>query len=769
MTHVLALPAGTDLAGDYRIERVLGAGGFGITYLADELALARPVTIKEYFPIDYAVRGDGQDAVPRSQDCSGDYQWGLDRFIEEAQTLARFDHPNIVRVYRYFRANNTGYMVLQFEEGKSLKGWLKALGRAPRQKELDQIVAPLLDSLELIHKHDFLHRDIAPDNVIIRTDGSPVLIDFGSARGDIARHSRTVSALVKPGYSPYEQYAEIGEQQGAWTDIYALGATLYHVVTGKRPPDAPSRVVKDEMVPVGEAALSSYRAGFLAAIDRALMLDIGKRPQSVAEWRGNLLAPDPVKPGWLQRTLRRKSTSDEHAPAELAARSGPRPMGEAVPPPPDAPGAKGGLLDYIEGLKRKVPAPAPSKLAQAGAQTIADAVAEPPAPRPKPAAPKDEAKVRDAKVATEAPPPRLPVITPRKPPRTRAIRYPERRSWRPLMFKLLVGAGVATAAVGLQDQFPRLEVRGSGIVSSAAKEPASISQVRGHNGGARGVAFTDDGRWLVTSGADGTVKVWDAASGGLLRTIVLEEGPATALAVLGRRAVTGHTSGAAVLWDLDRGERVALFRRNEANIWSVGFAGDPAHVLTASHDWAITLWSTSDSVVPLNVFEGHESAAQAVAYSARGPFIASGSADRTVKLWSPSTLSVIRTYRGNRDFVTNLAFSPDGKILASASLEGGIRLWSTSSHRLYRVLAEHKGRIGGLAFSPSGEFLASSGEDGTVRLWDFRRGRTVRIYGSGGPAVKSLAFSPDGRRIAAASEDGQVRLWDARRGLQQTQ
>src|SRR5690606_38774204 len=141
-------------------------------------------------------RRGSHEAVPRSPESAGDYQWGLDRFIAEAQTLAKFDHRNIVRVYRYFRANNTGYMVLHFEEGRSFKSWLQNLGRAPRQNELDRLLTPLLDALELIHGSSYLHRDIAPDNIIIRRDGAPVLIDFGSARGDVARQSRTVSALV---------------------------------------------------------------------------------------------------------------------------------------------------------------------------------------------------------------------------------------------------------------------------------------------------------------------------------------------------------------------------------------------------------------------------------------------------------------------------------------------------------------------------------------------------------------------------------------------
>jgi serine/threonine protein kinase len=342
-TNLLALPEGTELVGDYRIKRVLGAGGFGITYLADEMALARLVTIKEYFPADFAARRSTSIASPRSQDCAEDYKWGLERFIEEAQTLARFVHPNIVRVYRYFRANNTGYMVLHFEEGGSFKAWLKGLKRAPRQNELDKILNPLLDALEMVHGGAFLHRDIAPDNIIIRKDGSPVLIDFGSARGEIASHSKTVSALVKPGYSPYEQYATTTRQQGPWTDIYALGATLYHAVSGKRPPDAPSRMVNDEYVTARAVALSSYRPTFLAAIDKSLRLEIGERPQSIAQWREALLTPEPKRDRGrlsLSRALDRLRTADpaRSAPAQRSKGST-EPLSQAPSPVPRSPRA----------------------------------------------------------------------------------------------------------------------------------------------------------------------------------------------------------------------------------------------------------------------------------------------------------------------------------------------------------------------------------------------------------------------------------------------
>ena len=777
MTNLIALPSGTELVGDYRIERVLGAGGFGVTYLADEIALARMVTIKEYFPSDIAARDGGIDAAPRSQDCAGDYRWGLDRFIEEAQTLAKFDHRNIVRVYRYFRANNTGYMVLHFEEGQSLKGWLKGLGRAPRQKELDAIIAPLLDALELIHKSDFLHRDIAPDNIIIRKSGDPVLIDFGSARGEIASATKTVSALVKPGYSPYEQYAETSRQQGPWSDIYALAGTLYHAITGKRPPDAPSRMVKDELVSARDAALSSYRAGFLKAIDRALALNVEARPQSIAAWRGDLLAPDPVRASWLTRTTdrrkNRKKEKEEPEPVAAATVATTRPP-TATPPPPDAPGPKGGLLDFLEGLRKKPDAEA----MPAAAAPIIIAAASTPTPAAAPTVKLEApppAPVLKKKSQSKKPIPKeralVVVKTPAR-PRPRRLKG-SRPSLLPLVFKLLVGVGVASAAVAMQDRFPQFESRGSAVttgittgttnpVQPQAQAPvlvAPMAEIEAHRGSISGAAYTDDGRRIVTTGADGTMKVWDAAFRNLVRTIELDDGPATSLALSGARALTGHANGKVVLWDIDRAEKIATVQRNEANIWAVAFTGDADHFAVASHDWKIALWDARQTAAPLQVLEGHENAVQSLAYSRQQLLLASGSADRTVRVWNLDTLALKRSYRGPRDFVTSVAFSQSGKLLAAGSLDGRIQVWSVLSSRRLRALNGHRGRIADIAFSPSGDQLASAGEDGTVRVWDLQRGRIVRALTGHVGGATAVAFAPDGQHLASAGVDGRVRLW----------
>ncbi len=791
MTNLVALQSGTELAGEYRIDRVLGAGGFGITYLADEIALHRPVTIKEYFPSDFAARTAGFDAAPRSEQCAGDYKWGLDRFIEEAQTLAKFSHPNIVRVYRYFRANNTGYMVLHFEEGQSLKAWLKSLGRAPRQKELDQIIAPLLDALDSIHRSDFLHRDIAPDNIIIRKDGQPVLIDFGSARGEIAAHSKTVSALVKPGYSPYEQYAETSRQQGAWTDIYALGATLYHAVTGKRPLDSPSRMVKDELVPARDAAVGGYRASFLKAIDKALTLNVEARPQSVAEWRGALLAPEaapaPVAAGggWFSRTSGKKANREDARPLEPSAHA---------PPPPDAPGPQGRMLDFLEGLQpRKTPEPVKAAVVEAVAAAVAvepAKVASGPAastvkletptppfikPQKVPAPAAKAAPVPAAKVkAKNTPPPAKPKAEivrvpsppgPRKPPVPKSNRFRGNRSWRPLLFKGLIALGVASTIIALQNKLPRMETRGAALVASQQSAPVNalpLGEIKAHAGSANHIAYTAGGQTLVTTGADATIKIWNTSALTLDRTIELDDGPATSLAVFGNRALTGHANGQTVLWDIDTAAKISSFKRNDAEVWAVAFLGQADRFIAASHDWKATVWDTASST-PAHVMDAHESAVQAIAFAntPRGPLLVTGGADKNVKLWKGDTYEMTRRYSGHSDFVTTLSIAPDGRSIASAGLDGNIRIWSTQSRSTRQRLYGHKGRVGGLAFSPSGGLLASAGEDGKVRVWDLKRGRAARVLPGAQSRQTSVAFSPDGSKIAAAGEDGTVRFWAA--------
>ena len=283
MTAAQALPAGYGLQ-EYRIEKLLGVGGFGLTYLATDSNLNLKVALKEYLPDDIASRGPGQSIAPRSADTVETFGWGKQRFLDESRTLASFRHPNIVRVMRFFEANGTAYMVMEFVEGAPLGEWIKSR-RPIAEAQAAAVAGPLLEGLEVVHKAGFLHRDIKPNNIYIRDDGTPVLLDFGSAR----QRSAELTAVVTPGYAPFEQYHTQGNQ-GPWSDLYALAGVLYWMITGSPPAEAAARVREDKMpgaLTVGDH--SRFRAEFLKAIDWALQPFEDKRPQSVAEWRARLL------------------------------------------------------------------------------------------------------------------------------------------------------------------------------------------------------------------------------------------------------------------------------------------------------------------------------------------------------------------------------------------------------------------------------------------------------------------------------------------------
>lgn len=285
MDYRQVLQTGTVLDGKYRIERVIGSGGFGITYEAFDIGLAAPVAIKEYYPSQFGVRDATYSVRPRSERDREIFDRLLASFLREARTLNQFEHPAIVRVLSVFESYGTAYMVMKYETGPSLKAWLADLVRLPTQSELDRLVPPLLDALEMMHNADFLHRDIAPDNIIVRADGSPVLLDFGASRRVMGEMTGTLTGVVKKGYSPQEQYATDSRSQGPWTDIYALGATLYRCISGETPNEATERMLDDSTLPAVEAGAGRYRHEFLAAIDAAIVLRPKERPASIAIWR----------------------------------------------------------------------------------------------------------------------------------------------------------------------------------------------------------------------------------------------------------------------------------------------------------------------------------------------------------------------------------------------------------------------------------------------------------------------------------------------------
>ena len=300
--HKQALPAGYGLQG-YRLVRLLGVGGFGVTYLAEDVRLGRSVAIKEYLPNEFAVRA-GEAVHPKSRNDQEDFEWGLARFLDEARTLARFRHPNLVQVLDYFEVNQTAYIVMNYEEGESLDRVLEHRGTLS-EAQLKRLLLPIVDGLKEVHAAGYLHRDIKPSNVFIRrSDESPVLLDFGSARQALGRKSKSLTAVASAGYSPPEQYESEGEQ-GPWTDIYALSALCYRAITGTAPMEAPRRMSQliqrraDPLVQLANERPNGYPHALLVAVDEGLELAPSDRPSSLDRWAEELarveLSPVPER------------------------------------------------------------------------------------------------------------------------------------------------------------------------------------------------------------------------------------------------------------------------------------------------------------------------------------------------------------------------------------------------------------------------------------------------------------------------------------------
>lgn len=268
------------LVAEYRILKVLGQGGFGTTYLAEDLNLRKQFALKEFSP-RHLVRRQGSRLAVLSTALDELYGDSLKQFLSEGQRLGRLSHPNVVRVSRYLEANNTAYLVMDFEEGGSLRSLIRARKASMTESEIRAIVRALADGLAQMHTRGLIHRDVKPDNIIFRDDGEPVLIDFGAAMDLHGATSDEFDVVLTPGYAPPEQYDPRG-RQGAWTDIYAFGATLYELVSGEPPPSA-ARGGR-QRVPAAILGAGRFSTQLLIMIDKCLEPEIEARPQSLDQF-----------------------------------------------------------------------------------------------------------------------------------------------------------------------------------------------------------------------------------------------------------------------------------------------------------------------------------------------------------------------------------------------------------------------------------------------------------------------------------------------------
>lgn len=271
--YPMALASGTVLAGQYIIDRVLGQGGFGITYAATDHKTGNKVAVKEFFPDTMAAR-QGTTVVSFTGERGESFAYGKDRFLDEAQTLAQFiGNENIVRIHTYFEENGTAYFVMDYVEGTSFDVYIREHGGKLDWEETAKILIPVMDALGAVHAKGIVHRDVTPDNIYITKDGGVKLLDFGAARYSLGDKSRSLDVVLKHGFAPKEQYTRRGKQ-GPFTDIYALGATFYFALTGKRPPDSIDRIEEDELIPP-----SRLGARISPAAEEAILMAMNVQPQ----------------------------------------------------------------------------------------------------------------------------------------------------------------------------------------------------------------------------------------------------------------------------------------------------------------------------------------------------------------------------------------------------------------------------------------------------------------------------------------------------------
>ena len=283
-THANCLPVGTRVA-DFEIIGLIGEGGFGIVYLARDTSLDRIVALKEFMPGAFAGRVDGIRVAVRAANQKTTFDAGLRSFINEAKMLAQFSHPALLEVYRFWEENGTAYMAMRYYKGETLRQVLSAGAKQFDENAVAQTMGPIFDALEMLHREQVFHRDIAPDNIML-ADGRPVLLDFGSARRIVSDGTQALTTVLKPGYAPIEQYSDDGTmKQGAWTDVYALGGVLYHLATGRPPLQAVSRMLSDPLQTVHQVTGEKFSKPFSDAVSKAMNVHVANRFQTVTEFR----------------------------------------------------------------------------------------------------------------------------------------------------------------------------------------------------------------------------------------------------------------------------------------------------------------------------------------------------------------------------------------------------------------------------------------------------------------------------------------------------
>jgi eukaryotic-like serine/threonine-protein kinase len=679
----MAITPGT-IIGRYHIVAELGQGGMATVYRAYDTRLRK----------DMAVKLIRQTAFSRE---TIDHM--LARFEQEAVSLARLTHPNIIQIIDYDTYEGAPFLVMPFISGGTLKERLAQMALACKvmaAPEAARLLLPVARALDYAHRCSVLHRDVKPANILMTESGDPLLTDFGIARIlDVGGHTLTGTGMTvgTPEFMAPEQW--LGKPEPA-SDQYALGVILYELLTGSRPyyADTPAAVMLKHITePLPSPR--QYAAGLSEEAERVLYTALAKKAEDryptmaafiealegLAMYRVRneakptkaepLKAPGANRSGSIKEPLHEHDTNQKGQNRRWWIRAG----------------GLGGVVLLVV------------LIAWLGGMGSRD-----------------------------------PIIGTR--------------------IKPIVAGPVDTDTSLLTSTLAPLPVIGADHI------PSIFRELVGHTGNVLSVAFSQDSQILASSSLDNTIRVWRVSDGMLIDTLVGHTRSVRSVAFSpdDRTLASGSSDGTIRLWRVSDGSLIRKLEGHSATIWSVAYSPDGQILASASDDRTIRLWRVADGSL-IDTLDKHTNWVRSLAFSPNGQTLASGSF-RTISLWRVSDGILIRTL-AHTSWIKSLAFSPDGQTLASAYKDQNIKLWRVADGSLVRNIYGHLDTVTSIAFSPDGQILASASDDGTVKMWWVTNGKLLDTLKGHTDGISCVIFSPDGRTLASGSVDKTIRIWNA--------